>query len=173
MIAALKLLPGKRTALLAAMRVLTDPAETGAVTVSLPEDVQSEVFDWPERFLERGRSLRGAQRGALGKALWKELIDSCGEAAAKQFADVLRFRSVLRQQIVEQDNITRHLRDLSALRVVGALRRGDQQAEDKRGYRPDEARAQPDHILVIWAQVMPGKEHTEQGAARARSESVR
>ena len=36
-----------------AFRVLTDPAETGAVTVSLPEDVQSEAFDWPERFLER------------------------------------------------------------------------------------------------------------------------
>ena len=36
-----------------AFRVLTDPAETGAVTISLPEDVQSEAFDWPERFLER------------------------------------------------------------------------------------------------------------------------
>ncbi len=36
-----------------AFRVLTDPVETGAVTVSLPEDVQSEAFDWPERFFER------------------------------------------------------------------------------------------------------------------------
>ena len=36
-----------------AFRVLTDPAETGAVTISLPEDVQSEVFDWPERFFDR------------------------------------------------------------------------------------------------------------------------
>jgi 3D-(3,5/4)-trihydroxycyclohexane-1,2-dione acylhydrolase (decyclizing) len=36
-----------------AFRVLTDPAETGAVTVSLPEDVQAEVYDWPERFFER------------------------------------------------------------------------------------------------------------------------
>lgn len=36
-----------------AFRVLTDPAETGAVTISLPEDVQSEVYDWPERFFER------------------------------------------------------------------------------------------------------------------------
>ena len=33
-----------------AMRVLTDPAETGAVTVSLPEDVQAEAYDWPEAF---------------------------------------------------------------------------------------------------------------------------
>jgi len=36
-----------------AFRVLTDPVETGAVTISLPEDVQSEAFDWPERFFER------------------------------------------------------------------------------------------------------------------------
>ena len=36
-----------------AFRVLTDPAETGAVTVSLPEDVQAEVYDWPERFFEK------------------------------------------------------------------------------------------------------------------------
>ncbi|MGO1165045.1 MAG: 3D-(3,5/4)-trihydroxycyclohexane-1,2-dione acylhydrolase (decyclizing) [Janibacter sp.] len=40
--------------LLAAMRVLTDPADTGAVTVSLPQDVQAEAHDWPvELFAER------------------------------------------------------------------------------------------------------------------------
>ena len=40
--------------LLAAMRVLTDPAETGAVTISLPQDVQAEAYDWPvELFAER------------------------------------------------------------------------------------------------------------------------
>jgi 3D-(3,5/4)-trihydroxycyclohexane-1,2-dione acylhydrolase (decyclizing) len=36
-----------------AMRVLTDPAETGAVTISLPQDVQTEAFAWPERMFER------------------------------------------------------------------------------------------------------------------------
>jgi 3D-(3,5/4)-trihydroxycyclohexane-1,2-dione acylhydrolase (decyclizing) len=41
-------------ALLAAMRVLTDPAETGAVTLALPQDVQAEAHDWPEAlFAER------------------------------------------------------------------------------------------------------------------------
>ncbi len=35
-------------ALIHAMRVLTDPAETGAVTLALPEDVQTESFDFPE-----------------------------------------------------------------------------------------------------------------------------
>ncbi|HUJ06533.1 MAG TPA: 3D-(3,5/4)-trihydroxycyclohexane-1,2-dione acylhydrolase (decyclizing) [Streptosporangiaceae bacterium] len=34
-------------ALLGAMRALTDPAETGAVTICLPEDVQAQAFDWP------------------------------------------------------------------------------------------------------------------------------
>ena len=37
-------------AALAAMRVLTDPAATGAVTLALPQDVQAEGFDWPEEF---------------------------------------------------------------------------------------------------------------------------
>ena len=32
------------------MRVLTSPAETGAVTVALPQDVQAEAFDFPEDF---------------------------------------------------------------------------------------------------------------------------
>jgi 3D-(3,5/4)-trihydroxycyclohexane-1,2-dione acylhydrolase (decyclizing) len=41
-------------ALLGAMRVLTDPAETGAVTLALPQDVQAEAYDWPEElFAER------------------------------------------------------------------------------------------------------------------------
>ena len=41
-------------ALLGAMRVLTDPAETGAATVALPQDVQAESFDWPvSLFAER------------------------------------------------------------------------------------------------------------------------
>ncbi len=36
------------SALLGAMRVLTDPVETGAVTLCLPQDVQAEAFDWPD-----------------------------------------------------------------------------------------------------------------------------
>src|SRR5271155_820284 len=41
------------TALPEAMRVLTSPAETGAVTLSLPQDVQTEAFDFPEEFLQK------------------------------------------------------------------------------------------------------------------------
>ncbi len=42
------------SALLAAMRVLTDPAETGAVTLALPQDVQAQAHGWaPELFEPR------------------------------------------------------------------------------------------------------------------------
>ncbi len=40
-------------ALLSVMRVLTDPADTGAVTLALPQDVQAEAFDWPEELFRR------------------------------------------------------------------------------------------------------------------------
>ncbi|MGH9162706.1 MAG: 3D-(3,5/4)-trihydroxycyclohexane-1,2-dione acylhydrolase (decyclizing) [Vicinamibacteraceae bacterium] len=41
------------TALPEAMRVLTSPAETGAVTLCLPQDVQTEAFDFPEALLRK------------------------------------------------------------------------------------------------------------------------
>ena len=68
------------SALLSAMRALTDQAQTGAVTLALPQDVQAEAHDWPrELFAERvwhvarplpepaalvraAESLRGARR---------------------------------------------------------------------------------------------------------------
>jgi 3D-(3,5/4)-trihydroxycyclohexane-1,2-dione acylhydrolase (decyclizing) len=41
------------TALPEAMRVLTSPAETGAVTLALPQDVQAEAYAYPEAFFSR------------------------------------------------------------------------------------------------------------------------
>ncbi|GFZ58103.1 Epi-inositol hydrolase [Pseudomonas amygdali pv. dendropanacis] len=41
------------SAALNAMRVLTDPADTGAVTLSLPQDVQAEAYDYPDSFLQK------------------------------------------------------------------------------------------------------------------------
>ncbi len=59
------------TALLEAMRTLTSPADTGAVTLSLPQDVQAEAWDFPERlfrertwYVPRARADRGALRRA-------------------------------------------------------------------------------------------------------------
>jgi 3D-(3,5/4)-trihydroxycyclohexane-1,2-dione acylhydrolase (decyclizing) len=57
---------------LAAMRVLTDPAETGAVTIALPEDVQAEAVDVPLEFLQdREWHVRRPlpERGPLARAV--------------------------------------------------------------------------------------------------------
>jgi len=57
---------------LAAMRVLTDPAETGAVTIALPEDVQAETVEVPIEFLQdREWHLRRPlpERAALARAV--------------------------------------------------------------------------------------------------------
>ncbi|GAA3635939.1 3D-(3,5/4)-trihydroxycyclohexane-1,2-dione acylhydrolase (decyclizing) [Flavivirga aquimarina] len=41
------------SSLLDAMRVLTSPADTGAVTIALPHDVQAEAYDFPEELFEK------------------------------------------------------------------------------------------------------------------------
>ncbi|WP_248928397.1 3D-(3,5/4)-trihydroxycyclohexane-1,2-dione acylhydrolase (decyclizing) [Paenibacillus hamazuiensis] len=59
------------TAALQAMRVLTDPAETGAVTLALPQDVQSEAYDYPAAFFDKRVHLierRTPSEAALNRA---------------------------------------------------------------------------------------------------------
>lgn len=41
------------SAMMNAMRVLTDTAETGAVCISLPQDVEGESYDFPETFFQK------------------------------------------------------------------------------------------------------------------------
>ncbi|MCR4905462.1 MAG: 3D-(3,5/4)-trihydroxycyclohexane-1,2-dione acylhydrolase (decyclizing) [Clostridiales bacterium] len=41
------------TAAIHAMRVLTDPADTGAVCLAMPQDVEGEAYDYPVSFLRR------------------------------------------------------------------------------------------------------------------------
>ena len=63
------------SALPEAMRVLTDPAETGAVTIALPEDVQAEAWDVPPAFLEpRVWTLRRPEPDREGPAAAVELL---------------------------------------------------------------------------------------------------
>jgi 3D-(3,5/4)-trihydroxycyclohexane-1,2-dione acylhydrolase (decyclizing) len=87
-------------AALRAMRVLTDPAETGAVTLALPQDVQAEAFDWPAEFLaervwpvrrpvpepavlaEAARLIRAAQRPLIVAGGGVVYSQATGELAA-------------------------------------------------------------------------------------------
>lgn len=41
------------TACINAMRVLTDPAETGAACIALPQDVEGEAWDYPDYFFQK------------------------------------------------------------------------------------------------------------------------
>lgn len=41
------------TAMVSAMRVLTDPAETGAVCIALSQDVEGESYDYPDYFFQK------------------------------------------------------------------------------------------------------------------------
>ncbi|GHD99156.1 3D-(3,5/4)-trihydroxycyclohexane-1,2-dione acylhydrolase (decyclizing) [Streptomyces alanosinicus] len=91
---------------LQAMRVLTDPVETGAVTLALPQDVQAEAFDWPEEFFaERVWTVRrpGADPVELAEAVRavrdarRPLVIAGGgvhhsraEAALAEFAEATR-----------------------------------------------------------------------------------
>ncbi|MCX4431522.1 3D-(3,5/4)-trihydroxycyclohexane-1,2-dione acylhydrolase (decyclizing) [Streptomyces mirabilis] len=93
-------------AALNAMRVLADPADTGAVTLALPQDVQAEAYDWPEEFFaervwrvrrpapdplelaEAVRAIRAAERPLIvagggvhhseAEAALKALVDATG-----------------------------------------------------------------------------------------------
>ncbi|HUQ88333.1 MAG TPA: 3D-(3,5/4)-trihydroxycyclohexane-1,2-dione acylhydrolase (decyclizing), partial [Vicinamibacterales bacterium] len=51
------------TALPEAMRVLTSPSETGAVTLALPQDTQTEAFEYPDAFFESRVWAIARQRG--------------------------------------------------------------------------------------------------------------
>ena len=86
-----------------AMRVLADPAETGAVTIGLPEDVQAEAYAFPAHFFDkrvyrvsRGRCSEDdiAAAARLMRRARRPLIVAGGgvhyseaEAALKAFAD--------------------------------------------------------------------------------------
>ncbi|MFC5217196.1 3D-(3,5/4)-trihydroxycyclohexane-1,2-dione acylhydrolase (decyclizing) [Streptomyces coerulescens] len=91
---------------LAAMRVLTDPVETGAVTLALPQDVQAEAYDWPDEFFaertwvvrrpgadptelaEAVRAIRAARRPLV--VAGGGVHHSRAEAALAEFAAVTR-----------------------------------------------------------------------------------
>ena len=64
------------TALPEAMRVLTSPADTGAVTLALPQDVQAEAYDYPSAMFE--------------KRVWRIPRNRPDSAALKRAAEWLR-----------------------------------------------------------------------------------
>jgi 3D-(3,5/4)-trihydroxycyclohexane-1,2-dione acylhydrolase (decyclizing) len=86
------------TALPEAMRVLTSPAETGAVTLALPQDVQAEAYGYPNAFFSRrvwhiprnrpDRSSLDQARAAI-RASKRPLIIAGGGAIYSEATDLL------------------------------------------------------------------------------------
>jgi 3D-(3,5/4)-trihydroxycyclohexane-1,2-dione acylhydrolase (decyclizing) len=82
-----------------AMRVLTDQAETGAVTLALPQDVQAEAFDYPARMFEeriwrierpRPDQTALAEAAALVRASNRPLIVAGGGVIYAEATEALR-----------------------------------------------------------------------------------
>ena len=86
-------------AALSAMRVLTSQADTGAVTIALPQDVQTEAYDYPDSFLEKriwhiSRPLPDAsvldRAAALIRSSKQPLIIAGGGVIYSEATEVLR-----------------------------------------------------------------------------------
>lgn len=86
-------------ALLSAARVLTDPAETGAVTLALPQDVQAEAYDFPDELfaprvwrIARPRPDRAALEtaAALIRQAQRPLVVAGGGVVYSGASDALR-----------------------------------------------------------------------------------
>jgi 3D-(3,5/4)-trihydroxycyclohexane-1,2-dione acylhydrolase (decyclizing) len=87
------------TSLPEAMRVLTSPAETGAVTLALPQDVQAEAYDYPAALFEpriwtiarpRADRDRLLEAAALIRASTRPLIIAGGGVLYSEATDALR-----------------------------------------------------------------------------------
>ena len=61
-----------------AIRILTDPAETGAVTISMPEDVQAEAYDFPLEFFQK--RVWHVRRPVPEPEMLQRLVDLIGRA---------------------------------------------------------------------------------------------
>jgi len=116
------------------MRVLTSPAQTGAVTLALPQDVQAEVWDYPEELFEKRVwhiPRQPADRAALARAIeWirsakRPLIIAGGGVLYSEATEVLARFTALTGIPVGETQAGKgslpfdHPRNLGALGVTG------------------------------------------------------
>lgn len=119
-----------------AMRVLTDPAETGAVTLALPQDVQAEAYDYPEAFfdkkvhyLDRRPPAREAVNRAVACMVGKQrplIIAGGGVLYADATKELMEFAAVFGIPVAEtqagKSSLPwNHPLNVGAIGVTGAL----------------------------------------------------
>ncbi|NOU91207.1 3D-(3,5/4)-trihydroxycyclohexane-1,2-dione acylhydrolase (decyclizing) [Paenibacillus sp. LMG 31460] len=124
------------SAAIQAMRVLTDPAETGAVTLALPQDVQAEAYDYPEAFfdkkvhyLDRRPPAREAVNRAVASMVGKQrplIIAGGGVLYADATKELMEFAAafgipVAETQAGKSSLPWNHPLNVGAIGVTGAL----------------------------------------------------
>src|SRR5262245_36089967 len=117
------------TALPEAMRVLTDPVETGAVTIALPQDVQAHAYAYPANFFDKRvwrveRRLPDPRRveeavGLLHEARRPVLIAGGGVPYAKAWKELQQFAEAFGIPVAETFAGKGALRGASALALGG------------------------------------------------------
>jgi 3D-(3,5/4)-trihydroxycyclohexane-1,2-dione acylhydrolase (decyclizing) len=117
------------TALPQAMRVLTDPAETGAVTLALPQDVQAHAYDYPAHFFRKHvwrveRRLPDPRRLEEALALLREcerpvLISGGGVHYSQAWRELQEFAEIMGIPVAETHAGKGALRTASPLALGG------------------------------------------------------
>lgn len=128
------------TALENAMRVLTDPVDTGAVTLSLPQDVQVERYDYPVRFFDkrihvidrRSPSESAIKKTAelLSKASAPLMVVGGGAHYSEAFEELAEFGSTFHIPIAETQAgkgtlVASHAMNMGTLGVLGSQAAND------------------------------------------------
>ena len=165
------------TALPEAMRVLTSPAETGAVTLALPQDVQAEAYDYPAALFEPRvwTIARAARRIALGCSEAAQLIRASRRPMIVAGGGVHLQRSDRRAAAVRRRDRHRRRRDAGGQRraarpasAVARRRRRHRHA----GGQPARARRRSRHRHRLAAQRFHDRVE-DRVSARATSASSR
>src|SRR5439155_263855 len=141
-------------AALTAMRVLTSPADTGAVTLSLAQDVQAEAFDAPDEFLE--------------KRVWHVARQIPDPVAMARLVEAIGAARVILETLVRVD----HRVDDAYRRKVAELKAEWDRAVDaayRRGNKPLPAQSEvigavneatrPQDVVICAAGSLPGELH--------------
>jgi len=110
--------------------------------------------------------------GGLPSTLWPDPVQYENYRTAKPMTGFFGLGSLVRQQLIDQDKVGRHLCNSAALRVVCFLCRSDQQTENQGCHRRYHAHSQFHDIFCVLAQVILGQNVAEHQTEEGTSEDA-
>jgi hypothetical protein len=111
--------------------------------------------------LARPRGFEGRSVCVLRPVLSPDPLDQKTDGLPKSLASRLRFRTVLRQKLIEQDDVGADVLNVTNLRIIRTIRGGDQQAKYKGGDGSNQSSSEPDDVLRVICQ-MPLRQHSSE-----------